>query len=111
MMTQATTMAQVLNQKEYRRLEKLEALALRGEGGEKETAQKKYDELRRKLDDEATAAFKPNAGDDFETQLIKEQIMLNMEGCKTCAYGRANGAWCTACDTMKEVERLKDKLT
>lgn len=103
-------MTQAINQKEYRRLEKLEALALRGEGGEKETAQRKYDELRRKLDDEAFGCLKFNEKDSFEVKLAKENIKLLLEGCKTCAYGRANGAWCAACDTTAEVERLKGKL-
>ena len=103
-------MTQAINQKEYRRLEKLEALARCGVGGEKETAKRKYEELRRKLDDEAFACLKFDENDSFEDRLTKENINLLLEGCKTCAYGRANNAWCAACDTTEEVERLKGKL-
>lgn len=103
--------AQAINQKEYRRLEKLEALALRGEGGERETAQRKYNELKKKLDSEASGIYEPAAGDDFKTQLLKEQIRLNMDGCKTCLWGRGtNGKACGMCDTQREISRLKMEL-
>jgi len=89
----------------------LEALALRGEGGEKETARRKYNELKQKLDGEAAAMFKPSSGDDFKTQLLKEQIRLNMEGCNTCTWGKASkGKACDICDTAQEIDRLKAEL-
>lgn len=89
----------------------MEALALRGEGGEKETARRKYNELKQKLDGEAAAMFKPSSGDDFKTQLLKEQIRLNMEGCNTCTWGKASkGKACDICDTAKEIERLRIEL-
>ena len=47
---------------------------------------------------------------DGITPEYKYNAVILLEGCKTCAYGRANNAWCAACDTTEEVERLKDSL-
>ena len=44
-------------------------------GGEKETARRKYNELKQKLDGEAAAMFKPSSGDD--NPVVKESTLGN----------------------------------
>jgi hypothetical protein len=75
-----------MDQKNLELLKKLKALAERGEGGEKETAMKKLDQLMKKynvtdidIDDEVDAYFEFRYHDEFQRKLLL-QIMYKVIG-------------------------------
>ena len=97
------------------KLAKLKALAENGVGGEKETAQRMYEDLKAKysITDEAVAAIaKPTAAEvkqelssiSFALWVIVNNLAEEVEMCNRCPYPQGS----SSCDGCATIENRKD---
>ena len=97
------------------KLAKLKALAENGEGGEKETAQRMYEDLKAKysITDEAVAAIaKPTAAEvkqelssiSFALWVLVNNLAEEVEMCNRCPYPQGS----SSCDGCATIENRKD---
>ena len=82
-----------MDDKKKQLLNKLKALAERGVGGEKETAQRKLQELMEKyeidendLSDDKKEKYQFKYKNEFEKKLIKQIELLRKNGLKECIH-------------------------
>lgn len=97
------------------KLAKLKALAENGVGGEKETAQRMYEDLKAKysITDEAVAAIaKPTAAEvkqelssiSFALWVLANNLAEEVEMCNRCPYPQGS----SSCDGCATIENRKD---
>lgn len=97
------------------KLAKLKALAENGVGGEKETAQRMYEDLKAKysITDEAVAAIaKPTAAEvkqelssiSFALWVLVNNLAEEVEMCNRCPYPQGS----SSCDGCATIENRKD---
>lgn len=97
------------------KLAKLKALAENGVGGEKETAQRMYEDLKAKysITDEAVAAIaKPTAAEvkqelssiSFALWVLVNNLAEEAEMCNRCPYPQGS----SSCDGCATIENRKD---
>ena len=97
------------------KLVKLKALAENGVGGEKETAQRMYEDLKAKysITDEAVAAIaKPTAAEvkqelssiSFALWVLANNLAEEVEMCNRCPYPQGS----SSCDGCATIENRKD---
>ena len=97
------------------KLAKLKALAENGVGGEKETAQRMYEDLKAKysITDEAVAAIaKPTAAEvkqelssiSFALWVLANNLAEEVEICNRCPYPQGS----SSCDGCATIENRKD---
>lgn len=97
------------------KLAKVKALAENGVGGEKETAQRMYEDLKAKysITDEAVAAIaKPTAAEvkqelssiSFALWVLVNNLAEEVEMCNSCPYPQGS----SSCDGCATIENRKD---
>lgn len=105
------------------KLAKLKALAERGVGGEKETAQQMYEDLRRKYDipeEDIKAVAEPTAAEvkrelseiSFALWVLINNLHEEAEICGSCPIPQGSSA-CNGCPTAenrKDLERQYEEL-
>ena len=105
------------------KLAKLKALAENGVGGEKETAQRMYEDLKAKysITDEAVAAIaKPTAAEvkqelssiSFALWVLANNLAEEVEMCNRCPYPQGSSS-CDGCATIenrKDIEKQYEEL-
>ena len=106
-------------EKIIRTMQKVKRLAVRGEAGEREGAQKTYEKLKRryKITDEEVEqgeaakeevlhTYEPNR---FKNAFTAMQLNEEIEMCKQCGeYGKEDG--CKECATYRNIRDLKHML-
>ena len=100
-----------------KKLAKLKALAENGVGGEKETAQRMYEDLKAKYsitDEMVEAIRKPTAQEvkqelssiSFALWVLANNLQEEAETCRRCPFVRC-GAYCRECATHKNRKDLE----
>lgn len=96
-------------EKAARKLKALKALAERGVGGEKETAKRLYEELKKKYEmpEEAAAAEKDSdcVISMFYMGMMGFALQQEMENCNECPYQNGQEV-CEQCGTYENIKEI-----
>jgi len=92
-----------------RKLKALKALAERGVGGEKETAKRLYEELKKKYDVQEEAARGETDSDCvismFYMSMMGFALQQELENCNECPYQNGQEV-CEQCGTYENIKKI-----